>query len=572
MALSNKAVGFIIALTVVALSGLILLQSHLLYSAMQQKEQAFQRNVMTALSSVVQKLETTEAARRIMLVEGVFPGEHNMMIDRADSFRVGQDSYIIDSMVVIEAILDSGLPVRFEDDAIFYSLPSPQHVKIQVCDLDRGQNYVVLDTFKATGEYRLDLADDKFKQGVMIVKLTTDSSSFILGLEDGCQSSAVGQRGSGERDRLVRKVLNDLTLAEVEPIEKRVSSERLDSLISTSLEESGIDIPYVYAVISQPGDSVRIAAPPEFAGELAESEFRTRLFPHDLFSNRSDLALYFPDRDVFLWRQIGPLLISSVVFMLIIIVCFVYTIRIIITQRRLAGHMVGFINNMTHEFKTPISTVALATEAIMRPDVISQQDKVQRYNRIIQDENLRMRNQVDKILQMAVLEEGDYELKLTDVDIHQVIQKAVENVALGIESRHGTIRCSLDAKRYTIRADAIHMTNVIRNLIDNANKYSPASPEIVVSTRDSGEGIILAIEDHGIGIRDESKKRVFDKYYRVPVGNIHDVKGFGLGLSYVKLMVEAHGGTVSLKSEYGKGTTVELSLPLADRSEAGNHG
>ena len=572
MTLSKKSVGVIIGLTVIALSGLILLQSYLLYNAMELKEQAFRSNVLAALNSVVQKLETTETARKIMVIAEAPAGAHNLTIHSSDSFWVREDTCTLDSMFVIEARLDIEQPVRLSGDTVFYSLRHPQHVRIEISDLEGGDNYVVLDTFRTTGEYTLNLDDDRHKKGLMMVRMITDSSSFVLGLDDGSQSGVVKQSESRERDLLVRKVLDDLTLGEFEPVENRIDQERLDSLIRTGLHESGIDMPYAYGVISQPGDSLRIAEPAEFAEELGRSEFSARLFPHDFFSSRYDLALHFPERDIFLWKEIGPVLISSIVFMLIIVVCFVYTIRTIISQRRYAGQLVGFINNMTHEFKTPISTVALATEAIKRPDVISQQDKVERYNRMIRDENLRMRNQVDKILQMAVIEEGDYDLKLSDVDVHEIIQKALENVALSVENRHGTIQCSLDAADHTVQADAVHLTNIIRNLLDNANKYSQDAPEILVSTRNSGRKITIAVEDRGIGIRDESKKRVFDKYYRVPMGNIHDVKGFGLGLSYVKLMVEAHGGTVSLRSEYGRGTTVEVSLPVTGRSEVGNHG
>jgi two-component system phosphate regulon sensor histidine kinase PhoR len=572
MTLSKKSVGAIIGLTVVALSGLILLQSHLLHNAMELKEQAFHRNVLAALNSVVQKLETTETAKRIMVIAGTPSGEHELTIHGSDSFWVGRDSCPLDSLLVIETRMEIEQPVRVRDDTIFYSLQSPQHVKIEVCDLEGGENFVVLDTFRTTGEYVLNLDDERHKQGLVMVRMTTDSSSFVVGLDDGSQSGIVKQTGSRERDVLVRKVLDDMTAEELRPVESRIDPERLDSLIRLSLVESGIDMPYAYGVISQPGDSLRIAEPAEYAEELGRSEFTARLFPHDFFSARNDLALHFPDRDIFLWKEIGPLLISSVVFMLIIIVCFVYTIRTIISQRRYAGQLVGFINNMTHEFKTPISTVALATEAIRRPDVISRRDKVERYNQMIRDENLRMRDQVDKILQMAVIEEGDFDLELSDVDVHQIIQKAVENVALSVENRHGTIHCLLDAEYHTLQADAVHLTNIIHNMLDNAIKYSPDAPEIRISTRNSHKGIAIAVEDRGIGIRDESKKRVFDKYYRVPVGNIHDVKGFGLGLSYVKLMVEAHGGTVSLSSEYGRGTTVEVFLPLNNSSKVGNHG
>ena len=180
MTLSKKTVGVIIALTVIALSGLILLQSHLLYNAMELKEQAFRRNVLAALNSVVQKLETTETARRIMVIAGTPAGERDLTIHYSDSIWVGEDSCTLDSVFVIEARLDIDQPVRVKDDTIFYSLQSPQHVKIEICDLDGGENLVILDTFNTTGEYMLSLDDERHKQGLVMVRMTTDSSSFVL--------------------------------------------------------------------------------------------------------------------------------------------------------------------------------------------------------------------------------------------------------------------------------------------------------------------------------------------------------------------------------------------------------
>ncbi|MFH2036099.1 MAG: HAMP domain-containing sensor histidine kinase, partial [Candidatus Zixiibacteriota bacterium] len=224
--------------------------------------------------------------------------------------------------------------------------------------------------------------------------------------------------------------------------------------------------------------------------------------------------------------------------------------------------MVSFINNMTHEFKTPISTVALAAEAIMRSDQISDAVKVERYARMIKDENTRMRNQAEKILQMAALEEGDFELKLTDVDIHEAIRQAVENIKLHIESRQGEVIINLNAKSHFIKADRDHLNSIIYNLLDNANKYSKEKPKIDISTKNFGQGIVVTVSDSGIGIKENDLKMVFKKYYRVASGNIHDVKGFGLGLSYVKLLVEAQKGSIKISSKSGEGTVVEFWLPI----------
>ncbi len=271
--------------------------------------------------------------------------------------------------------------------------------------------------------------------------------------------------------------------------------------------------------------------------------------------------MYFPGRRVFLLQQIGPLLVPTAILMAIIVACFIYTIRTILAQRRFSGLVVDFINNMTHEFKTPISTVQLAADAIKRSDVVTDPEKVLRFNRMIQDETQRMRNQTDKILQMAVLEQGDYEFKMSGVDVHQIITRAAQALMLRVENRRGRVVCALNASQYTLNADAVHFAGVIENLLDNANKYTPHDPVIEIATETVDGALKISIADNGIGIKPEHQKMIFEKYFRVPSGNIHNVKGFGLGLSYVKLIVTAHGGTVTLSSTPGAGTRIELLFP-----------
>ncbi len=224
--------------------------------------------------------------------------------------------------------------------------------------------------------------------------------------------------------------------------------------------------------------------------------------------------------------------------------------------------MTSVFYNMTHEFKTPISTIALASEAIAKPEVLKSRPKVLKYNSLIVDENNRMKHQVEKILQMAVLEEGEFELKQTDVNMHSEIEQALKNVSLQVEQMNGTIECSLKAKEHIVQGDIVHLANIIHNVLDNAVKYSSGIPAIRIETKNMDRSIVIRISDNGIGISKEDAVRVFEKYYRVSTGNTCDVKGFGLGLSYVKLVTEAHNGTVSLSSIPGKGTTVEIVLPV----------
>jgi two-component system phosphate regulon sensor histidine kinase PhoR len=218
---------------------------------------------------------------------------------------------------------------------------------------------------------------------------------------------------------------------------------------------------------------------------------------------------------------------------------------------------------MVHEFKTPLSTITLAAEAVVRPDVIGQRTRIRRYVSVIGEETERMRNGVSKILQMAVVEEGDYELSLVPLDLHALLEKAASAFAVQVESRGGTLTLQTESTPLTVTADALHLTNIVHNILENAVKYTPGVPEIIIRTAVSSGVVAIRISDNGIGMGAGETGRVFEKYYRVSTGNLHDVKGFGLGLAYVRLMVTAMKGTVGIESEPGKGTTVIVSLPGA---------
>ena len=225
-----------------------------------------------------------------------------------------------------------------------------------------------------------------------------------------------------------------------------------------------------------------------------------------------------------------------------------------------------FINNMTHEFKTPIATISLAVDSINSPMIRSKPEKIKRYADIIKQENSRMLKQVEKVLNIAQLDKQDFDLKLSPVDINDLVNQAVEHSALKVNQRGGVIKAILQAKQAVIRGDENHISNVIHNLLDNANKYSPEKPIITLTTEDHKDGVLLSIEDQGIGMSKDELKRIFEKFYRVSTGNLHDVKGFGLGLSYVKAIVDAHRGKVDVVSDPGKGSKFTLLFPFNVRA------
>ena len=264
----------------------------------------------------------------------------------------------------------------------------------------------------------------------------------------------------------------------------------------------------------------------------------------------------------FLLIQLTGMLSVSILIVLILIGAFYYAIHTIIQQKKLSLMKTDFINNMTHEFKTPISTVALACEALGDKDIQKSESLYKNYISIISEENRRVGVMAEKILQTAILEKGELKLRLELFDIHEIIREVIKTMSIQVEIRDGQIISDLQASRSKLMADKVHITNIITNLLDNANKYTPSKPCIVVSTNSLEDGVVILVSDNGLGISKQNQKKIFEKLYRVPTGNIHNVKGYGLGLSYVKFIVDKHKGSITVESEQGQGTRFRIFLPF----------
>ena len=269
----------------------------------------------------------------------------------------------------------------------------------------------------------------------------------------------------------------------------------------------------------------------------------------------------FPQIEANLISQMGIWGFSSVV-MLVVIFFFVYTLFVILKQRRLSEVQNDFINNMTHEFKTPLATIAISSEVLKDPSIAKNPERLLNYATIIENESQRLKQQVERVLQMAQTEKADVGLKKEQQDIHELIKEAVDNHKVALSSKRGEVRLALNATNSHILADKLHFTNVIGNLLDNAIKYCEKEPRISITTSNSGASIQIEISDNGIGISQENQKKIFARFYRVPTGNRHDVKGFGLGLNYVKLIVEAHKGKISVQSKPGNGSIFTIVVPM----------
>jgi len=276
-------------------------------------------------------------------------------------------------------------------------------------------------------------------------------------------------------------------------------------------------------------------------------------------SDSHKFAVYFPSKKIYIARQLGVMIYSSV-GILIVIGFFVYIVFVIFKQKRLSEMKTDFINNMTHEFKTPIATIHVSSDALLKESTSTNPDKVVTYAGIIKDETNRLKGQVEQILKIALVDNAKNKLSKESLDFNQMIRDITDNMMVRIENAKCKLDIHLDAKYAVVEGDRDHLVNVIYNLVDNALKYSKENPYLRISTYNKKSKLVVEIEDHGIGIPKESQKHIFEKFFRVPTGNVHNVKGFGLGLSYVKKIVESHHGKIHLHSIPGKGTTFTIYL------------
>jgi len=272
-------------------------------------------------------------------------------------------------------------------------------------------------------------------------------------------------------------------------------------------------------------------------------------------------GVYFPSKEAYIFSKMGIWIFSSSIILLIILF-FAYTINVILKQKRLSEIKNDFINNITHEFKTPISTISLSADVILGENIKNEPERLKRYANIIKEENNRLKNQVDKVLQLATLEKDKLNLENEEINLHELIKNSIKSFELIAQERGAEITCNLKAKSFMMIGDKIHLSNILFNLIDNAIKYSPDKPKIEISTIQVKNCIQINIKDQGMGISEDGQRFVFDKFYRVSTDNVHNVKGFGLGLNYVKTIVEAYSGSVNLTSKENEGSTFSIRIPL----------
>ena len=328
---------------------------------------------------------------------------------------------------------------------------------------------------------------------------------------------------------------------------------KIDSLLNYYMRSVNFHIQYSFVVVK-----------PLFLNALNEKSFANSSYNkllEDVGSKKEiELKLIFPEKKQFIIAEMGTLFITSVLLILMLIVLFWLTILSLMKEKKISEHTTDFINNMAHEFKTPLTNISLAGKMILKDSFVKKDDKIKHYSDIILEENEKLRLQIEHVLSMAALERGEIPLRKTQLDFHELIRESIKCMSIQIENRHGNVKLNLFADSFMVSGDKTNLTNAMCNLIENAIKYAKEMPDLTIQTSNIGQNLIIVVSDKGIGIEHEYQKKVFNKFFRVPAGNVHDVKGFGLGLAYVKKIIELHGGTIELQSEMGKGSSFIITM------------
>ncbi|HOK52663.1 MAG TPA: HAMP domain-containing sensor histidine kinase, partial [Bacteroidales bacterium] len=359
--------------------------------------------------------------------------------------------------------------------------------------------------------------------------------------------------------KLVERIVNRMINSNY-AIEARVPRRLLENTLTTELQLKGIKLPYEYAIKDENGE-IHMASE-NYVDTGKQHKFVVRLFPNDIFNKPYFLYIYFPLAHQHIYKSISIMVFSSIALTLIIVFVIAYAIYIILKQKKLSEVKTDFINNMTHELKTPISTISLASQLLADPNVPLENKNIEHLARLLLDESKRLSTHVEKVLHIAVLEKNSLRLRLKNINVHELIEQIANNFSIQLKNKNGKLFTDFQAQNPIIEADETHLTNIIINLLDNAIKYTDKDPIIFINTTNTDDGIVISVKDNGIGISKENLNKIFEQFYRVPTGNIHNVKGFGLGLSYVKKIVEAHHGKIKVDSTLREGSTFSIYLPF----------
>ncbi|SDT69480.1 two-component system, OmpR family, phosphate regulon sensor histidine kinase PhoR [Mucilaginibacter mallensis] len=352
-----------------------------------------------------------------------------------------------------------------------------------------------------------------------------------------------------------------------QPLRRRINAIWIDSLLRYELHNQGINLPFSVEILTANNDSLIFSKAMDTTGAkpvfTAADTYQTSIFSKDVIRDPGKIKLAFPQKNSLILTKMTANMATTGGLLFVLIFCFGYTIFSIIRQKKVSEMKTDFINNMTHEFKTPVSTIMIASEALKDHEIVADASRVSRLANIIYEENARLGSHIERVLNVARIEKNDFKLDKKPLDVNEMISIVIDSMQLKLQKHNVILSMNLDAINAIVLADELHFSNLIYNLIDNAIKYSTGTPEITISTANKTDQIVIKVADKGIGMSRDQQTKIFEQFYRIPTGNLHDVKGFGLGLSYVNTIVKRLNGVISVRSEKDKGSDFELKFPLA---------
>ncbi|MDN3494003.1 sensor histidine kinase [Winogradskyella bathintestinalis] len=520
--MGKKLFVLLIALMSLSLIGIIFVQSFFINNSIENEDNNFTRSVKRSLSYVSNSIEKNEFREYYKKLQPYLSNDHKVNSSIIKQLFIATEDDISDKTIVHRNTV-------FEE---LYKVPS------MFSEIDADSfNISKLYSERVTDYYNATTID-----GVKRVSPETSLREF----------STLGELDKHAYEESIKTLLKD------KPVYRRITATEIKTLLRRELKNEGIDLDFEFAIYDD--DLATKVQSSNF--EMTNEAYGVPIFLDNDFESSYNLWVDFTERKKYLLSSILWMIVLSIIFTSIIIIAYTSAIYQLIKQRQISQIKTDFINNMTHEFKTPIATINLALDSIKNPKILNDQEKVKRYLGMIKEENKRMHAQVENVLRISKLEKNELNISKERHELHDLIEDAITHVELIVEDRQGAINLHLDAERSSVLANETHFTNVLVNILDNAIKYSDEAPIIDVYSENIGHNIIVKIKDQGNGMSKAVAKRVFEKFYREHTGNVHNVKGHGLGLAYVKRIVDDHQGHIAVESEKGKGSTFIIKMPL----------
>jgi two-component system phosphate regulon sensor histidine kinase PhoR len=615
--MKKKSISLIIGLMALALLGVMAMQFYFLRQSFQLKSQLFDQNVNEALGKVVAKLEKLDANNFLTNKVEIRHSVEETSLSRDLSTpkpkvkpRYGKRKKAIESYASMLKKEQHKADSIFNLRDSLYRLRNPNVIAfndaLTAADLKNMEYKLRVDVYQyedALGQIHErtqqtlskalrspeiaemlnvpDFLPDSVRQYILIDPQTGKPSVYTLArprLTNISPPPAPPMPKEPVEKEKVRKVkeyfdaekqnkdvFKDLYTEYQQvyvPLSKRVHPLILDSMLREELHNQSINSYFEYKVSSAKRDSLIFTRASENTPFQEYNSYQTALFPKDMIRDSGLLTVTFPDKNNIILANLTAMMGLSGGLLIILLFCFGYTIHSILQQKKLSEMKTDFINNMTHEFKTPVATIMIASEALKDPELTEDKSRIDRLANIIYDENVRLGNHIERVLNIAKIDKGDLKLEHREVEMNDLLAAIIDSMALQLEKRNATVDLQLNARHAMVMGDELHLSNVIFNLIDNANKYSKGDPKIKITTHNAGKNLVIRVADRGIGMNRDQQAKIFSQFYRIPTGNLHDVKGFGLGLSYVNDIVRRLKGTIKVRSEKDKGSEFEITLPV----------